>query len=74
MREYATHRAYCSACDREVTIGLAPGYEYVPGQPIEADAIVCHGLGEWCTGELCPLFGVEPAQLRERLEYVPPIE
>ena len=74
MREYTTHRAYCSACDREVTIGLAPDYELVPGDPIDASAVICHGLGEWCTGELCPLFGLETAHMRERFEKLPPID
>lgn len=68
MTEFVTHTAYCSACDREVKIGLRPGYRVEPGEPIDADAIVCHGLGDWCTGELCPLFGVEPARMRERLD------
>jgi hypothetical protein len=63
-----THLAYCSACDREVEVGLAPGYEPKPGEPIPPEALVCIDHGEVCTGALCPLFNVPPDVLKENLE------
>jgi hypothetical protein len=63
-----THLAYCSACDREVQVTVAPDYEPVPGQPIPPEAMVCLDHGEVCTGAMCPLFDVPPAQLKENLE------
>ena len=71
MSDYVTHTAYCSACDRPVTVGLKPGYVVVPGAEIDPGAVVCHGVGDWCTGEMCPLFGVEPAEMKERLATLP---
>lgn len=68
MSDFTTYRAYCSACDREVTIGLLPDHVVVPGEQIDPGAIACHGVGEWCTGAMCPLFGVEPAEMHERKE------
>lgn len=63
-----THAAYCSACDREVQVSLAPGYQPVPGEPIPAEAMVCLAHGDTCTGALCPLFGVPPERMKENLD------
>jgi len=63
-----THRAYCSACDREVEVTLAPGYSPVPGEPIPLDALVCLAHGDTCTGALCPLFGVPSEAMKEKLQ------
>lgn len=63
-----THSAYCSACDREVQVSLAPGYQPVPGEPIPAEAMVCLAHGDTCTGALCPLFGVPPERMKENLD------
>jgi hypothetical protein len=62
-----THLAYCSACDREVEVALAPGYEPAPGEPIPPEAMICLAHGDTCTGALCPLFGVPPEQLLDNL-------
>ena len=63
-----THRAYCSACDREVEVTLKPDYEPKPGEGIPADAIVCLEHGSTCTGALCPLFGVPSETMKKNLE------
>ncbi len=63
-----THLAYCSACDREVEVTLAPDFTPAPGEPIPPEAMVCLDLGEVCTGALCPLFGVPPEQLKDNLD------
>ena len=62
-----THLAYCSACDRDVEVSLAPGFEPAPGEPIPPDAMICLAHGDTCTGALCPLFGVPPKQLKDNL-------
>jgi hypothetical protein len=46
------HKAYCSACDRQVDVVVRPG-----GDPDNAEDLVCLAYGETCTGSLCPLFG-----------------
>lgn len=63
-----THLAYCSACDREVQVTLAPDFTPEPGNLIPPEAMVCLDHGEVCTGALCPLFGVRPEQLKENLD------
>ena len=68
MPRYTTHRAYCSACDREVTVGVKEGYEVRPDEPIDGRAVVCFEHGTSCTGELCPLFGLPPDRMRRNLE------
>lgn len=62
------HRAYCSACDREVEVTLKSGFTPRPGEPIPADAMVCLAHGDTCTGALCPLFGVPSEQMKKNLE------
>lgn len=63
-----THRAYCSACDREVEVMLDPAYTLEAGEPIPPEAMLCLDHGEVCTGALCPLFGIPPRQLKENLD------
>jgi hypothetical protein len=63
-----THRAYCSACDREVEVMLDPAYTPEPGEPIPPEAMICLDLGAVCTGALCPLFGVPPEQIKTNLD------
>lgn len=61
------HFAYCSACDRQVEVMMKPGYTPEPGKPVPAEAMVCLAHGDTCTGALCPLFGIPPAELGEAL-------
>ena len=63
-----THFAYCSACDRQVEVALKPGFTPKPGKPIPTDAMVCLAHGETCTGALCPLFGIPPEDMQEKLD------
>ena len=59
------HKAYCSACDREVRVTLKPGAD--SDDPNPAD-LVCLDHGTVCTGSLCPLFLVPPPEMKERLD------
>jgi hypothetical protein len=63
-------KVYCSACDREVLVTWAPP---APGDDVAlADLeVVCFELGESCTGSMCPIAGVSPAVMKERLDEVP---
>lgn len=67
MNGYETHTAFCSACDRQVTVGIRAGYEVRPDGAIHPDAVVCFEHGQSCTGELCPLFGVAPERMGRNL-------
>lgn len=61
------HCAYCSACDREVEVVVRPGFVAEPGAPVPAGALVCLAHGKSCTGALCPLIGVPPKEVADRL-------
>jgi hypothetical protein len=58
---------YCSACDREVLIAWEPPQSGVEITLAELE-VVCFELGESCTGAMCPLSGVSPDVMKERLE------
>lgn len=79
-----THKAYCSACDREVEV-VVPDELPEGALPSAQDptACICLEYGATCTGSLCPLFEVpteqmeanylrEAARLREVRGAVPP--
>lgn len=59
------HKAYCSACDREVRVTLRPGADPTNPDPSE---LICLDHGTVCTGSLCPLFLVPPPEMKERLD------
>lgn len=53
-----TKLAYCSARDQDVRIAWTniptqSGHANIPDSP----EVVCLDYGEYCTGELCPMFG-----------------
>ena len=56
-----THRIYCSACDKDVTIEIES-----PDDSEESDNTlmnaVCLEMGEHCTGTFCPICAVPPVQ------------
>jgi hypothetical protein len=59
-----THRIYCSACDREVTIQIvSPDQER--GDDNALMNVVCLELGEQCTGTFCPICA-QPAPIKSR--------
>ncbi len=48
------HRAYCSACDRQVDIVVKPGARTNPVTGEAEDEIICLEMGESCTGSNVP--------------------
>lgn len=58
---------FCSGCDRNVHV-LAT--DMVPDDAqanIHDPEIVCLEIGEWCTGNLCPLGAAAPSAMVTRL-------
>ncbi|MFQ5691365.1 MAG: hypothetical protein ACE5HQ_13980 [Gemmatimonadota bacterium] len=64
MRSYI---GYCSRCDSRVLVRLDPEAE-LPADPVE---IRCLDRVASCEQAECPLAGVSPADLRDRLEFLP---
>jgi hypothetical protein len=61
--------AYCATCDRPVRVLVkndAPAWP-TPYDPVASD-IVCLEHGDTCTGEMCPIFDVPSAEMKEHLE------
>lgn len=60
------HKAYCSACDREVEV-MVPDELPEGALPSAQDptACICLEYGASCTGSLCPLFEVPTEQMEE---------
>jgi hypothetical protein len=59
------HLAYCSGCDRQVRVIVNPKVLKEGRKPTEQD-LICLEHGESCTGNLCPLFNVPSAEMKER--------
>jgi hypothetical protein len=66
-----THKAYCSACDRQVEV-LIP--EDLPEGTLpsahDPASCICMEFGETCTGSLCPLFEVPTGQMEENYKRI----
>jgi hypothetical protein len=57
--------AYCSGCDRKVRVVVNPRVLKEGREPTEND-LICLEHGDSCTGDLCPLFDVPSAEMKER--------
>lgn len=55
-----TKTVYCSACDRDVTIQVADDKNEVT-----LEGAICLDIGTACTGTLCPICAVPPAEIRK---------
>jgi hypothetical protein len=62
-----THRAYCSACDRDVNIVITDEPIDQGQAPISGSEVVCLDIGERCTGALCPIGATPPVVMAARL-------
>ena len=63
-----THRAFCSACDRDVLLAFPEETDFVDGQaPIPDPQLVCLEIGERCTGSLCPVAAQRAEVMAGRL-------
>lgn len=54
-----THKIYCSACDREVTVQIGSPDAEKGGDNTLMDA-VCLEMGESCSGTFCPICANPP--------------
>lgn len=59
------HLAYCSGCDRKVRVIVNPRVVEEGKEPGPND-LICLEHGDQCTGDLCPLFDVPSAEMKER--------
>ena len=59
------HLAYCSGCDRKVRVVVNPRAAKEGREATAAD-LICLEHGDTCTGDLCPLFDVPSAEMKER--------
>jgi hypothetical protein len=64
MKNYLT---YCSVCDSKVLVRLDPEAE----QPLDPSSVVCLDRVASCEEAECPLTDASPAELRDRLEFLP---
>lgn len=60
--------AYCSACDRNVRVVMAPGVEPEAVRPYDPSELVCLEYGDTCTGDLCPVFKVPTEEMKAKFE------
>lgn len=61
------HRAYCSACDRQVEVVVKPGGRTNPVTGEAEDEIICLEMGESCTGSMCPMCDVPTEEMKRNL-------
>ena len=62
-----THRVFCSACDREVTVAITDAPSHDGHANLHDSEVVCLEIGERCTGNLCPVGAMAPAVMAARL-------
>lgn len=66
-----THKAYCSACDRQVEVVIP---EDLPEGTLpsahDPSSCICLEFGESCTGSLCPLFEVPTKQMEDNYRRI----
>jgi len=55
-----SHKVFCSACDKEVSILIADGPPGDHQASVHDDELICLEIGEKCTGALCPLGATAP--------------
>ncbi len=57
--------AYCSGCDRKVRVIVNPRIVKAGRDPTPED-LICLEHGDTCTGDMCPLFDVPSAEMKDR--------
>jgi ribosomal protein S27AE len=62
-----SHRVFCSACDRDVTIIITDAPLLDGPATLHDEEVVCLEIGDKCTGNLCPLGAVEPNAMVARI-------
>jgi hypothetical protein len=64
-----THKVFCSACDREVTVTITDAPSQDGHANLYDSEVVCLEIGERCTGILCPVGATAPAVMAARLVH-----
>jgi len=64
-----THVVYCSACDREVKVVFEkpPAAPDAAGPEVDPSGVCVDFCSDACTGSMCALFDLPPAEMREKL-------
>ena len=58
---------YCGGCDREVHVLATDDVPEDAQANIPPPELVCLDIGEWCSGNLCPLGAAAPSAMVTRL-------
>ena len=58
---------FCSACDRDVRVLMNDAGHDDAQANVHDPEVVCLEIGDWCTGNLCPLGATEPNAMVSRL-------
>lgn len=59
-------KMFCSGCDRDVHV-VATDQVLDAQANVPEPELVCLEIGEWCTGQMCPLGAAEPSAMVTRL-------
>jgi hypothetical protein len=63
------HKVYCSACDREVRVVFPnPPREAIAAAEVDPSGICVDYCSDSCTGAMCSLFDLPPAEMLEKLK------
>jgi len=62
------HRAYCSACDRQVEVIVKPGARVNPETGEREDEVICLEYGSSCTGAMCPMCDLPTEEMKRGFE------
>jgi hypothetical protein len=64
-----TNVIYCAACDRQVRVAFVtpPQVADEGGAEVDPNGICIDYCSSACTGSMCPLFNLPPAEMLERL-------
>jgi hypothetical protein len=64
-----SHNVYCSACDREVQVRFPqPPGQSAAGSEVDPSGVCVDYCSDACTGSMCPLFDLPPADMLEKLK------
>lgn len=63
------HKMYCSGCDRDVRVLTTDVVNHETQASVHDPELICLEIGEWCSGNLCPLGAAEPNAMISRLVH-----
>ena len=62
-----TQVAFCSACDRDVTIAMTDEPVFDGQANLPDPEVICMEIGHQCTGSMCPIGAQPPSVMAVRL-------